>query len=101
MCFAVGDGLADGGFEFEPLLDAIADFLYEDAVAAEFVAGVKEFVPGRVVDVVAVENKFQGVELAVVELGDVTEGTVFYDIRFTAIVPNNGKLIELIINIEA
>lgn len=30
-----------------------------------------------------------------------TEGTVFYDIRFTAIVPNNGKLIELIINIEA
>lgn len=61
MCFAVGDSLADGGFEFEPILDAIADFLYEDAVAAEFVAGVKEFVPGRVVDVVAVNDEFEGV----------------------------------------
>lgn len=46
MCFSVGDGQADGGLEFEPILDAISDFLYEDAVAAEFVAGVKEFVPG-------------------------------------------------------
>lgn len=30
-----------------------------------------------------------------------TEGTVFYDIRFTALAPTNGKPIELIINIEA
>ena len=30
-----------------------------------------------------------------------TEGTVFYDIRFNAIAPVDGKLIRLIINIEA
>ncbi len=30
-----------------------------------------------------------------------TEGTVFYDIRFTALAPSDGKPIELIINIEA
>lgn len=30
-----------------------------------------------------------------------TEGTVFYDVRFNAIAPANGELIELIINIEA
>lgn len=29
------------------------------------------------------------------------EGTVFYDVRFTAIAPNDNKPIELIINIEA
>ena len=30
-----------------------------------------------------------------------TEGTVFYDIRFTAVAPSSGDAIELIINIEA
>lgn len=29
------------------------------------------------------------------------EGTVFYDIRFTALAPSNGDIIELIINVEA
>ena len=32
--FAVGDGLSDRGFELESLADAVADFLYEYAVAA-------------------------------------------------------------------
>lgn len=29
------------------------------------------------------------------------EGTVYYDVRFTAVAPSDGELIELIINIEA
>ena len=53
MGFAVGDGLSDRGFELESLADAVADFLYEYAVAAQFVAGCQEFAVGGVVDVCA------------------------------------------------
>ena len=47
MCLAVGDGLTDSGSELETILDALADFLDEDAVAAELIAGVKEVVMSR------------------------------------------------------
>ena len=58
MCLAVGDGLTDSGPELEPILDAIADLLDEDAVAAELIAGVEKLVFCGVVDVVAINGKF-------------------------------------------
>lgn len=61
MGFTVGDGLPDCGFELESLADAVADFLYEYAVAAQFVAGCQELAVGGVVDVVAVDDEIQGV----------------------------------------
>lgn len=61
MCLAIGDGLTDRGFELESVSDAVTDFLYEDAVTAQLVAGIEKLILGGVVDVVAVDNKFQGV----------------------------------------
>ena len=34
------------------------------------------------------------------ESSSVNEGTVYYDVRFTAIAPTNGEIIKLIINLE-
>ena len=61
MRLAVGDGLTDSGPELEPILDAIADFLDKDAVAAELIAGIQELIFCGVVDVVAIDGKFQRV----------------------------------------
>ena len=59
MRLAVGDGPTDSGPEFEAVLDTLADLLNKDAVAAELIAGVEKFVLGGVVDVVAIDSKFQ------------------------------------------
>ena len=61
VVLAVGDGLPDRGFEIQPVMDAVADFLHEYAVTAQFVAGFQEFVARGVVDVVTVDDEFQRV----------------------------------------
>ena len=61
MRLAVGDCLPDCGLELQPVMDAIADFLYEYAVAAQLIAGVQELVVEGVVDVVAVDDEFQSI----------------------------------------
>lgn len=57
-----------GNFELKSVSEAIADFLYEDAVTAKLVAGIKEPILGGVVDVVTVDDELKGI-------GCVREGT--------------------------
>ena len=61
MRLAVGDGLTDSSPEFEAVLNTLADFLDKDAIAAELIAGIQEFIFCGVVDIVAIDGEFQRV----------------------------------------
>ena len=70
-----------------------------DEITEKYIEGTPQV--GEVAVAPDESNRVSVIQGAGNEDTSLTEGTVFYDIRFLAIAPVSGELIRLIINIEA
>ena len=70
-----------------------------DEIAEKYIEGTPQV--GEVAVAPDESNRVSVIQGAGNEDTSLTEGTIFYDIRFLAIAPVSGELIRLIINIEA
>lgn len=81
-------------------LEEYRDFHVND-IAGKYIEGIPQIAQAAVNPDEEINDTGEQIRGANTEDGTIKEGTVTYDIRFYAVVPNSGEMVSLIINVEA